>query len=287
MILEEYIIVRWHSKNRDVLEINGYTFTEYGEEIKVSPLDLPKNSNFRINAMCDVDGCDCVTNMTIQNYNKYTKWDGKYRCKSHTIEKQNAIVFEKYGVTSVLYLRDLMEAKMMEKYGVRNISLLDNWDEIMKDACQKKYGVDNVFQLDEVKEKSMQTSIEKYGVEYHFQNKDEKIKWLIGDKNSQWAGGHNYDERRYSGLNRQWRIEVYERDNYACQVCGDNKGGNLVAHHLNSYDINVEERYNLDNGITLCSDCHKEFHIQYKYGENNKNQFNEFLKVKRLSKQDE
>jgi 5-methylcytosine-specific restriction endonuclease McrA len=28
-----------------------------------------------------------------------------------------------------------------------------------------------------------------------------------------------------------WRNEVYKRDNYTCQKCGDNTGGNLEAHH--------------------------------------------------------
>ena len=75
----------------------------------------------------------------------------------------------------------------------------------------------------------------------------------------------------------QWRNKVYEHDNYTCQCCGDNKGGKLNAHHLNSYDWDKEHRTDLNNGVTLCNKCHKEFHKKYGYGNNTKEQFEEFI----------
>lgn len=62
-----------------------------------------------------------------------------------------------------------------------------------------------------------------------------------------------------------WRISVFERDGYSCQKCGDNKGGNLVAHHLDNWKDNPEKRLATVNGITLCSDCHRAFHNTYGY----------------------
>ena len=70
---------------------------------------------------------------------------------------------------------------------------------------------------------------------------------------------------------------VYNRDNYTCQCCGDNKGGNLVVHHLNGYNWDIEHRTDPDNGVTLCKDCHKKFHSIYKYGNNTKSQYDEFI----------
>lgn len=79
---------------------------------------------------------------------------------------------------------------------------------------------------------------------------------------------------------KKWRKGVYEKDNYTCQICGDNQGGNLVAHHIESYDINKKLRTKTSNGITLCKKCHLEFHKKYGYGNNTKKEWEEFKKYK-------
>jgi len=63
------------------------------------------------------------------------------------------------------------------------------------------------------------------------------------------------DTRKYIEY-QQWRKQVFERDNYTCQCCGDKKGGNLNAHHISSYTNDKDNRLNIDNGITLCDKCH-------------------------------
>lgn len=75
----------------------------------------------------------------------------------------------------------------------------------------------------------------------------------------------------------QWRLTVYKRDNYTCQRCGDKRGGNLVAHHLDGHDWCIEKRIDIGNGLTLCENCHIEFHKKYKFGGNTKAQFDEWL----------
>lgn len=76
---------------------------------------------------------------------------------------------------------------------------------------------------------------------------------------------------------RTWRKGVYERDNYTCQCCRTRKSGVFNAHHLNGYNWDRENRFNIDNGVTLCEDCHKDFHSKYGYGHNTKEQFNKWI----------
>lgn len=75
----------------------------------------------------------------------------------------------------------------------------------------------------------------------------------------------------------QWRKHVYGRDKYTCQCCGDDKGGNLVAHHIYNFSEHEKLRHDIDNGMTLCNTCHKLYHDEYGYTGNNQKQLDEFL----------
>ncbi len=37
-MLQEYIVVKWHNKNKQVLEKNGYSFTNYGDDIIIETI---------------------------------------------------------------------------------------------------------------------------------------------------------------------------------------------------------------------------------------------------------
>ena len=55
-----------------------------------------------------------------------------------------------------------------------------------------------------------------------------------------------------------WSNMIKERDNFECQKCGATD--NLVAHHIEGLNVNPLESVDVDIGITLCIDCHKEAH---------------------------
>lgn len=102
---------------------------------------------------------------------------------------------------------------------------------------------------------------------------------ITGEKHPKWNAELTDEERakkRNTPEYEKWRIEVYKNDDYICQCCKDKRGGNLVAHHLNGYNWDIGNRYNPDNGVTLCEDCHIEFHRIYGYGNNTRKQFEYF-----------
>jgi len=65
---------------------------------------------------------------------------------------------------------------------------------------------------------------------------------------------------RLSAKAKRWRYDVFTRDEFTCQHCGDDRGGNLNAHHIKPWALFPKLRYDLDNGITLCEPCHKAEH---------------------------
>lgn len=91
-----------------------------------------------------------------------------------------------------------------------------------------------------------------------------------------------------------WRTAVFERDDYRCRCCGDRSApGNPVtlhAHHLENFAHNEDLRFIVDNGITLCKNCHDiriegSFHNLYGIHENTTAQFQEYLATRRSSRQ--
>lgn len=95
---------------------------------------------------------------------------------------------------------------------------------------------------------------------------------MRGKLSPHWKGGLTslFDSIRKSFKYRQWISDVFSRDDFTCQKCF-NRGGKLNAHHKKALSIIIrennikifeeaeicEELWNINNGITLCLDCHK------------------------------
>lgn len=100
---------------------------------------------------------------------------------------------------------------------------------------------------------------------------------MRGKNNHQWNGGITplTKQIRRSFKYRQWRSDVFTRDNFTCQKCEARSGKGITvfleAHHypksfkeiFNEYNIKsfeqsliCEELWNINNGISLCLKCH-------------------------------
>jgi hypothetical protein len=100
-------------------------------------------------------------------------------------------------------------------------------------------------------------------------------KGQMGEKGSQWKGGiYKFTEHvRDCFEYRQWRSDVFSRDDFTCQMCFI-KGGHLHAHHIKHLSVILQEYkltnlidakecaelWNINNGMTLCTSCHKQIH---------------------------
>lgn len=103
-----------------------------------------------------------------------------------------------------------------------------------------------------------------------------KMRLRTGAKAGNWKGGitsvnHGF-RRAIAGMfeYRQWRSDIFTRDNFTCQKCW-RQGGELHAHHKKRFQVIIDqykittmeqaaicaELWDINNGITLCVDCHK------------------------------
>lgn len=86
---------------------------------------------------------------------------------------------------------------------------------------------------------------------------------VLGASNPSWKGGVTLINHtiRNSAQYNEWRKTIFKRDNWSCVLCGDRqKSGHKVilqADHIKPFSLFPELRFSLDNGRTLCIDCHR------------------------------
>ena len=78
-----------------------------------------------------------------------------------------------------------------------------------------------------------------------------------GKLNPNWKGGTTSENMmiRKSPEYKLWRIAVFTRDNFMCIWCGSKE--KLNADHIKKFAHYPELRFAIDNGRTLCEECHR------------------------------
>ncbi len=106
-------------------------------------------------------------------------------------------------------------------------------------------------------------------------NKGE-IGYLSKEKHYNWKGGITLLTKQIRSCfkYRQWRSDVFTKDDFTCQKCFMKSGVGMIvyleAHHEKEFNkiieehkirtleeaLNCEELWNINNGETLCDKCH-------------------------------
>ena len=95
---------------------------------------------------------------------------------------------------------------------------------------------------------------------------------MDGEKNWNWQGGITPKNLkiRNSLPYKEWRKEVFTRDDFTCQICGV-RGVEIHADHIEAFSVIMKKHnidsfqaalicadlWNVSNGRTLCVPCHK------------------------------
>ena len=74
--------------------------------------------------------------------------------------------------------------------------------------------------------------------------------------------GKNVGENnaRYKNGSGKWSDNVLTRDAYTCQICGLTDKEIVQAHHVIPKSVDKSKRFDVDNGIALCPNCHVREH---------------------------
>jgi 5-methylcytosine-specific restriction endonuclease McrA len=70
--------------------------------------------------------------------------------------------------------------------------------------------------------------------------------------------------RMVNGYTR-WKKAVFKRDNYTCQMPGCKSKRQIQAHHIMKYASSHHLRTVVENGITLCRECHSQIYGKEEY----------------------
>jgi len=94
---------------------------------------------------------------------------------------------------------------------------------------------------------------------------EEHLKKISGENAPNWQGGKTAKLQliRNSVEYKRWRDAIFKRDDYRCFDCGiKNQKGlartvKINADHIYSFAHYPRLRFELENGQTLCEDCHR------------------------------
>lgn len=222
-IVYRWTEMRWNSRNKKYYENLGYEYTKMNDNFLVDIGDLSKGSHVKVIVACPAD-------MEIREAVwKTLLRDKTSKCTFHA----HFIDLTGLNVGNLKVIKVSHQSKTGQFF----------WE------CQ--CGCGNIIIVRSA----------------HLTGERTTKSCMRGVCNPNWNPNLTDEEREgkrsfyHEDLN-ELRIFVYIRDNHTCQSCGK-KHARFELHHLKDWTTYPDEILDPDNCITLCIDCHKEFHVDF------------------------
>jgi len=238
LVLDEYVTVKWSTRTKTHYEERGYKYTAMGREFRVKVTDLPEKSKMKVLVRCPE--CGVARRVAWQSI---ADKDNTYcqKCASKVANFED-LTGQKFGRLSVLGLSDKRGSRGQYYYDC----LCD---------CGERTTVEGT---------SLSSGATRSCGCLQREVSSARMSALTGELNPMWDSTKT-DEDRHSGHSdaghRAWREKVFAKDGNKCVCCGATDS--LHAHHIMPYAEYIELREDVDNGTTLCEDCHSRFHANY------------------------
>lgn len=198
---------------------------------------------------CHTSLSETPDNFIYRNSKRHGQWcktcNKKYMQKYYKKykEKMNKKTNENYQTN---YKRD---RKKQKEYYENNKEVIleqekDKRDNRTPEQIEKDNGYFNEYYMKNIEKRK----------EYYEKNKEHITRKRIEyyKKN---PGKNRFEDYKYV----KWAFEVKKIHNFTCTKC-NKKSGHLNSHHIFPWANFPNLRYNIKNGICLCTECHKLFH---------------------------
>lgn len=176
MLLSQFVEVKTTGSIISYYKNLGYD-AKHGKIIVVDVNDLTNSSEVIVEVCCEI--CKKINNISYSRYFKSKSNLGIYTCfKCKGLKIKNTCL-HKYGVENISQVQEFKEKKeltCMMNYGVYNPSHSPEIIEKIKNTLIKNYGVEYALQSEEIQKKFEDTMLIKYGVKHALLNKDLKEK---------------------------------------------------------------------------------------------------------------
>lgn len=210
MVLTNNFKIKIAGKNIKHFKTLGYEI-KFGDIIEVPIQHLTNKSDVLLEAKCDI--CSLIKKVKYSSYKIYTNnLTGKYYCcKCNSIKRANTFL-EKYGVKNISQLDEIKiikKEKSIEKFGTTSPLCNEHIKNKTKKTLMDKYGVDNISKVEFIKDLKKETILKNWGVEnptqsleiFNKMQKNSKHSFKYKETDLNYRGKYELDFLEYCEIN--------------------------------------------------------------------------------------